>query len=205
MVFPTFFNLSLNLAIRSSWSEPQSAPGLVSVDCVEFLHLWLQGIESVWFWHWPSGVSTGRVVASCIVVRRCLLWPVHSLGKTLLAFVLLHFVLQGQTCLLFQVSLDFLLLHSSPLWWEWKSLSRVQLFSTPWTAAYQAPPPIGFSRQEYWSGLPLPSPRPSRTNTKKTKDVLFIIGDWNAKVESQEIPGVTGKFGLENKMKQGKG
>ena len=38
--------------------------------------------------------------------------------------------------------------------------------------------------------------RPSRTNTKKKKDVLFIIGDWNAKVGSQEIPGVTGKFGL---------
>ena len=36
------------------------------------------------------------------------------------------------------------------------------------------------------------------------KDVLFITGDWNAKVESQEIPGVTGKFGLEDKMKQGK-
>ena len=39
-----------------------------------------------------------------------------------------------------------------------KSLSRVRLFSTPWTAAYQAPPSMGFSRQEYWSGLPLPSP-----------------------------------------------
>ena len=39
----------------------------------------------------------------------------HSLGKTLLAFALLHFVLQGQICLLLQVSLDFLLLHSSPL------------------------------------------------------------------------------------------
>ena len=39
------------------------------------------------------------------------------LDKTLLAFALLHFVLQGQTCLLFQVSLDFLLLHSNPLWW----------------------------------------------------------------------------------------
>ena len=38
MVFPTFFNLSLNLAIRSSWSEPQSAPGLVFVDCIELLH-----------------------------------------------------------------------------------------------------------------------------------------------------------------------
>ena len=39
-----------------------------------------------------------------------------------------------------------------------KSLSHVRLFATPWTAAYQAPPPMGFSRQEYWSGVPLPSP-----------------------------------------------
>ena len=39
-----------------------------------------------------------------------------------------------------------------------KSLSRVRLFATPWTAAYQAPPSMGFSRQEYWSGLPFPSP-----------------------------------------------
>ena len=39
-----------------------------------------------------------------------------------------------------------------------KSLSRVRLFSTPWTVAHQAPPFMGFSRQEYWSGLPFPSP-----------------------------------------------
>ena len=39
---------------------------------------------------------------------------------------------------------------------EVKSLSCVRLFATPWTAAYQAPPSMGFSRQEYWSGLPLP-------------------------------------------------
>ena len=39
-----------------------------------------------------------------------------------------------------------------------KSLSRVQLFATPWTVAYQAPLSMGFSRQEYWSGLPFPSP-----------------------------------------------
>ena len=39
-----------------------------------------------------------------------------------------------------------------------KSLSRVQLLGTPWTAAYQAPPSMGFSRHEYWSGVPLPSP-----------------------------------------------
>ena len=37
-------------------------------------------------------------------------------------------------------------------------VSRVQLFVTPWTVAYQAPPSMGFSRQEYWSGVPLPSP-----------------------------------------------
>ena len=46
--------------------------------------------------------------------------------------------------------------------WKWKvkvkSLSCVQLFATPWTAAYRAPPPMGFSRQEYWSGVPSPSP-----------------------------------------------
>ena len=46
--------------------------------------------------------------------------------------------------------------------WKWKvkvkSLSRVLLLVTPWTAAYQAPPFMGFSRQEYWSGVPLPSP-----------------------------------------------
>ena len=39
-----------------------------------------------------------------------------------------------------------------------KSLSRVRLFATPWTAAYQAPLSMGFSRQQYWSGLPFPSP-----------------------------------------------
>ena len=46
--------------------------------------------------------------------------------------------------------------------WKWevkvKSLSCVRLFVTPWTAAYQAPPSMGFSRQEYWTGVPSPSP-----------------------------------------------
>ena len=46
--------------------------------------------------------------------------------------------------------------------WKWKVkvklLSHARLLATPWTAAYQVPPPMGFSRQEYWSGVPLPSP-----------------------------------------------
>ena len=47
--------------------------------------------------------------------------------------------------------------------WKWKVkvklLSRVRLLATPWTAAYQSPPSMGVSRQEYWSGLPMPSPK----------------------------------------------
>ena len=53
---------------------------------------------------------------------------------------------------------------SFPSAWKWKvkvkSLSHVRLFATPWTVAYQAPPSMGFPRQEYWSGLPLPSLKP---------------------------------------------
>ena len=56
--------------------------------------------------------------------------------------------------------------------WKWKvkvkSLSRVRLFATPWTAAYQGPPTMGFSRQEYWSGWPLPSPRQLLMSAKKS-------------------------------------
>ena len=44
VVFPTFSNLRLNLTIRSSWPEPQSAPGRVFADCIELVHLWLQRI-----------------------------------------------------------------------------------------------------------------------------------------------------------------
>ena len=51
---------------------------------------------------------------------------------------------------------------SFPKAWKWKvkvkSLSSLRLLATPWIAAYQAPPSMGFARQEYWSGLPLPSP-----------------------------------------------
>ena len=59
--------------------------------------------------------------------------------------------------------------------WKWKvkgkSLSRVRLSGTPWTAAYQAPQSMGFSRQEYWSGVPSPSPISgySMTNLKTFK------------------------------------
>ena len=59
--------------------------------------------------------------------------------------------------------LEIHLSHPNPLYSEKvkvkvKSLSRARLFVTPWTVVYRAPLSMGFSRQEYWSGLPLPSP-----------------------------------------------
>ena len=60
--------------------------------------------------------------------------------------------------------------------WKWKvklkSLSRVQPSATPWTTAFQGPPSMGFSRQEYWSGVPLPSPENDYT-TKYNPQVHF--------------------------------
>ena len=57
-----------------------------------------------------------------------------------------------------------------------KSLSRVPLLATPWTAAYQAPPSMGFSRQEYWSGVPLPSPTSTWANKNERKVTLTSSG-----------------------------
>ena len=58
---------------------------------------------------------------------------------------------------------------------EVKSLSRVQLFVTPWIVAYQGPLSMGFSRQEYWSGLPFPSPRDLPDPGMRTQ-VSHIVG-----------------------------
>ena len=63
--------------------------------------------------------------------------------------------------------------------WKWKgkvkSLSRVRLLETPWTAAHQAPPSMGFSRQEYWSGVPLPSPFQSLVGFNYIQRKIWIL------------------------------
>ena len=62
--------------------------------------------------------------------------------------------------------------------WKWnvkvKSLSHVRLLATPWTAAYQAPLSMGFSRQEYWSGVPLPSPLAVHKLGRKSRNVNIL-------------------------------
>ena len=70
-------------------------------------------ISVLTIWWCPCVESSLVLLEGGVCCDQCIL-----LAKLLLAFALLHFVLQGQTCLLLQLSLDFLLLHSSPLWWK---------------------------------------------------------------------------------------
>ena len=68
-----------------------------------------------------------------------------------------------------------------------KSLSRVRLFATPWTIAYQAPPSMGFSRQEYWSGLPFSFSRGSswprdQTQVSRIPDRHFNLWGTNLRI-----------------------
>ena len=75
-----------------------------------------------------------------------------------------------------------------------KLLSCVRLFATPWTIAYHVPPSMGFSRQEYWSGVPLPSPKRSNRGVKnKIKKLKYD----NSKNISRTFSGVlVGSVGL---------
>ena len=77
--------------------------GRKELDTTEWLHFHF--LVSIW---WCPCAELSLVLEKRVCYDQCVL----------LAFALLHFVLQGQTCLLLQVSLDFLLLHSNPLWWK---------------------------------------------------------------------------------------
>ena len=107
-------------------------------------------------------MSMCRVI-SCDVGRGCLVWPVHSVGKTLLAFALLNFVLQGQTCLLLQVSLMF---HRRTKWKQCttkRNLETSVISSSVWSLYSRAsvlawvPSPHPHSTG-YWGDSPHPLP-----------------------------------------------
>ena len=68
-----------------------------------------------------------------------------------------------------------------------KSLSRGRVLETPWTAAYQAPPFMGFSRQEYWSGLPLPSPNYQQLYTNKMDNLEDGSNDSGIRCQSLKL------------------
>ena len=80
--------------------------------------------------------------------------------------------------------------------WKWKvkgkSLSRIRPSATPWTAAYQAPPSIGFSRQEYWSGVPLPSllSLVAATAAKSLQSCPTLCDPTDSSPPGSPIPGI---------------
>ena len=78
---------------------------------------------------------------------------------------------------------------------EVKSLSLVRLFVTPWTVAYQAPPSMGFSRQECWSGLPFPSPG-DLPNPGIEPESPALQADLQADALPSEPPGRVSKGGI---------
>ena len=81
--------------------------------------------------------------------------------------------------------------------WKWKakvkSLSCVPLFATPWTTAYQAPPSVGFSRQDYWSGVPLPSPKElsaAAAAAKSLQSCLTLRDTIDRSLPGSPVPGI---------------
>ena len=72
---------------------------------------------------------------------------------------------------IFSLSDDYLFFQSVSQ--SVQSLSRVRLFVTPWTVAHQAPWSMGFSRHEYWSGLPFPSPMTNLDSILKSRDITL--------------------------------
>ena len=125
------------------------------------------GVSS-WFWNKPSFLlAAAAAAAAAKLLQSCLTLcnPIDSSppGSPIPG------IIQART-------LEWVAISFSSAW-KWKMkvklLSRVWLFATPWTAAYQVPPPMGFSRQEYWSGLPLPSPIFSSYSMTNPSEVSF--------------------------------
>ena len=108
----------MTYATVSSWSCScslyRASPSLAAKNIINLI-----SVLTIW---WCPCVES-----SLMIGRGCLLWPVRSLGKTLLPFALLHFVFQGQICRLLQVSLDFLLFHSSSVQFSRSVNTKIRL------------------------------------------------------------------------------
>ena len=160
-------------SVSSQWPKQQRWPTVCSLDRVLSTHSWdICGAESRAFPVWIFLFKFRCDIKSTLV---CALN--FSQWQTLLLLLLLlsHFSRVRLCCdpkdgspagslvpeILQAKTLEWVAISFSNAW-KWKvkvkSLSRVRLLATPWTAAYQAPLSMGFSRQEYWSGVPLPSP-----------------------------------------------
>ena len=101
----------------------------------------------------PADLGDTRDLGLILELERC---PGEGNGKPLLYSCLEHSVDRGAWwAIVHGVANSRIQLNKQALKLKVKSLHRVQLFATPWTIPHQAPPSMGFSRQEYWSGVPL--------------------------------------------------
>ena len=143
---------------RSTWDKLLSAAYVLNNSILITIHV----TKSSWrliknaglpsFWKEPSGCRSAAAAAAKLL-QSCLT-PCDSIDGSPPGFPVPG-ILQART-------LEWVAISFSNAW-KWKVKvklpSHVPLLATPWTAAYHAPPSVGFSRQEYWSGLPLPSPQ----------------------------------------------
>ena len=132
---------------------------------VSFPSWWLQAQEQYWSAGLQSrgDILTGKwsqeIIHWLMTLSTCISFP-HLLASYVLRSIGTMTPHSPSSCTQPGICFSPFLPHTplSFLLWKVNSLSRVRLFATPWTVAYQAPPSMGFSRQEYWSGLPFPSP-----------------------------------------------
>ena len=138
------------------------------------IHIWKEKLSQLW---WRRGAAAA---AKSLQLRPTLCDPIDGSppGSSIPG------ILQART-------LEWVAISFSNAW-KWKVkvklVSRVQLLATLWTAAYQAPPSMGVSRQEYWSGLPVPSAEEGRDSTKEPL-AHFMTG------AIMEVPSVLGSQG----------
>ena len=129
--------LSMGFFRQEYWSGLPCSPSLDSSWPRDRTHV--SCIAGRFFTHWAIGEHCFNYVVLCNS------WYEDNFG---LPYLHIHF---GSACQILQNKIKQT--HTQ------KSLSRVRLFATPWIVAHQAPRSMGFSRHEYWSGLPFPSPK----------------------------------------------
>ena len=150
LLFVTLWTIALRVPVSMGFSRQEYWSGL---PCPFPGHLSIQGSEPCLLqllhcrhilYHWAT--ANAKSLQSCPTL--CDLIDISPPGSPVPG------ILQART-------LEWVAISFSKAW-KWKvkvkSLSRVRLLATPWIAAYQAPPSMGFSKQDYWSGVPLPSP-----------------------------------------------
>ena len=166
-------HLKRGLTKRSSFPEAHTPLNSAKTSLTQMGSKWKWSRSVVSYSLWPHGLQPTRLLRPWDFQARVLQWGAIAFStngtaaKSLQSCLTLCDPIDGSPPgsavpgILQARTLEWVAISFSNAWkWKMKgkSLSRVRLLATPWTAAYLAPPSMGFSRQEYWSAVPLPSP-----------------------------------------------